>query len=119
MKIQSFVRGPLRIEVALRKGKEVEVRYFPKTMSDAQVYAILKGGTPPVTETQPAAGETPKKEEPPTIPTPPVTETQPLTIKQMVEELETAGINTGYDKSKYLSVKSAYEKMKKAEADTL
>ena len=119
MKIQSFVRGPLRIEVAIRKGEEVEVRYFPKTMTDAQVYAILKGETPPEPKPEPAAGETPKKEEPPTIPTPPVTETQPLTITQMVEALEAAGVTSGYDKSKFLSVKSAYEKMKKAEADTL
>ena len=119
MKIQSFVRGPLRIEVAIRRGDKVEVRYFPKTMTDAQVYAILNGETPPVTVTQPPAGETPKKEEPPTIPTPKPTETQPLTIKQMVEALEAAGITSGFDKSKVLSVKSAYEKMRHAEAQTM
>ena len=139
MKILSFVRAPQKVEVAIKRDGKIEVLTFPKSMTDAEVYAAIKGepAAPTIPE-PPTAGDDGKDEqnaptipEPPTagddgkdeqnaptIPEPPENPPAPLTIKQMVAELEKAGITSGYDKSKLFSVKSAYDKMKTAEAAT-
>lgn len=122
MKILSFVRAPQKVEVAIKRNGKIEVLTFPKSMSDAEVYAAIKGepAAPVVAPEPPPAGDEGKEEQnAPTIPEPPENPPAPLTIKQMVAELEKAGITSGYDKSKLFSVKSAYDKMKTAEAATL
>jgi hypothetical protein len=122
MKILSFVRAPQKVEVAIKRNGKIEVLTFPKSMTDAEVYAALKGepAAPAVAPEPPPAGDEGKDEKnAPTIPEPPENPPAPLTIKQMVAELEKAGITSGYDKSKLFSVKSAYDKMKTAEAATL
>ena len=120
MKILSFVRAPQKVEVAIKRDGKIEVLTFPKSMTDAEVYAAIKGepAAPTIPE-PPTAGDDGKDEQnAPTIPEPPENPPAPLTIKQMVAELEKAGITSGYDKSKLFSVKSAYDKMKTAEAAT-
>lgn len=121
MEILSFVRAPQKVEVAIKRNGKIEVLAFPKSMTDAEVYAAVKGepAPPAVAPEAPPAGDKGKEEQnAPTIPNPPENPPAPLTIKQMVSELEKAGITSGYDKSKLFSVKSAYEKMKAAEAAT-
>ncbi len=121
MKILSFVRATQKVEVAIKRDGKIEVLTFPKSMTDAEVYAALKGepAPPAVAPEPPPAGDEGKKgPAAPTIPEPPENPPAPLTIKQMVAELEKAGITSGYDKSKLFSVKSAYDKMKAAEAAT-
>ena len=115
MKILSFVRAPQKVEVAIRRDGKIEVLTFPKSMTDAEVYAAIKGepAAPAIAPEPP-----PAEQNAPTIPEPPENPPAPLTIKQMVAELEKAGITSGYDKSKLFSVKSAYDKMKTAEAAT-
>lgn len=122
MKILSFVRAPQKVEVAIKRDGKIEVLTFPKSMTDAEVYATVNGepAAPAVDHEPPPAGDEGKDEQKaPTIPEPPENPPAPLTIKQMVSELEKSGITSGYDKSKLFSVKSAYEKMKAAEAATL
>ena len=121
MEILSFVRAPQKVEVAIKRDGKIEVKTFPKSMTDAEVYAAVKGepSAPAVApEPPPAGGDGKAEQSAPTIPEPPENPPAPLTIKQMVAELEKAGITSGYDKSKLFSVKSAYEKMKAAEAAT-
>jgi hypothetical protein len=122
VEILSFVRAPQKVEVAIKRNGKIEVLTFPKSMTDAEVYAAIKGepAAPVVAPEPPPAGDEGKVEQNvPTIPEPPENPPAPLTIKQMVSELEKAGITSGYDKSKLFSVKSAYEKMKAAEEATL
>lgn len=121
MEILSFVRAPQKVEVAIKRDGKIEVLTFPKSMSDAEVYAALKGepAAPAAAPESPPAGDDKKEEQnAPTIPEPPENPPAPLTIKQMVAELEKAGVTSGYDRSKLFSVKSAYDKMKAAEAAT-
>jgi hypothetical protein len=140
MKILSFVRAPQKVEVAIKRDGKIEALTFPKSMTDAEVYAAVKGkpaapvvapepppagdenkaeqNAPTIPEPPPAGDENKAEQNAPTIPEPPENPPAPLTIKQMVSELEKAGITSGYDKSKLFSVKSAYEKMKTAEAAT-
>lgn len=122
VEILSFVRAPQKVEVAIKRNGKIEVLTFPKSMTDAEVYAAIKGepAAPVVAPEPPPAGDEGKAEQNAhTIPEPPENPPAPLTIKQMVAELEKAGITSGYDKSKLFSVKAAYEKMKTAEAATL
>lgn len=120
MKILSFVRAPQKVEVAIKRNGKIEVLTFPKSMTDAEVYAAIKGQpAPAVAPEAPPAGDEGKAEQTATtIPEPPENPPAPLTIKQMVAELEKAGVTSGYDKSKLFSVKSAYDKMRTAEAAT-
>lgn len=120
MEILSFVRAAQKVEVAIKRNGKIEVKTFPKSMTDAEVYAAVKGEPVPPTIPEPPPAGDKGKEEPaaPTIPEPPENPPAPLTIKQMVAELEKAGITSGYDKSKLFSVKSAYDKMKTAKAAT-
>lgn len=121
MEILSFVRAPQKVEVAIKRDGKIEVLTFPKSMTDAEVYAAVKGEPAPpavASEPPPAGDEGKAKQNAPTIPEPPDNPPAPLTIKQMVAELEKAGITSGYDKSKLFSVKAAYDKMKAADAAT-
>lgn len=118
MKILSFVRGAHRVEVVVRENGKISGKKFPRTMTNAQIMAALKGEEPP-TAPEPAAPAEPPAEPVKTVPEPVPTTRERLTIPQMIAELEAAGITSVKATDKYLTVKSAYEKMKKAEADTL
>lgn len=117
MEILSFVRGPQRVEVVVKEKGKIIGKNFPRKMTDAQIIAVLKGKEPPAAPEAPApeGASEPVK----TVPEPPAANRERLTIPQMIAELEAAGVTGIKPTDKYLTVKSAYEKMKHAEAQTL
>lgn len=118
MEILSFVRGPHRVEVVIRENGKISGKKFPRMMTYTKIMAALKGEEPPAAP-EPAAPAEPPAEFVKTVPEPPAVTRERLTIPQMIAELEAAGVTSVKATDKYLTVKSAYEKMKQAEAQTL
>lgn len=117
MKIYKWFRNQHGATVVVEKDGKPCRRDFPLHMTDEQIREVLAGGEAP--ELPPPPEPVFGKDTEPTIPEPPQVVKERLTIKQMIAELEAAGVTTVKATDKYLTIKSAYEKMKQAEAATL
>ncbi len=113
MKILSYIRGASVVEVGMKDDDgKISVRRFPKSMSDAEINAVLNGGTLPEQKTENLSGK--NKEPEKTIPDPPYIPKERISRQQMIDALEAAGI-TDYDSRNRESLTAAYNKLKSGE----
>lgn len=104
MEIIRMIRDNDRVTVFLRKEDgDLECQYFPKSMTNDEIKAVVSGEPLPETPENPAAA--PADQEP-TIPEPPPAPRQRITREQMIAELAKAKVKVNVNDP--AALKAAY-----------
>lgn len=102
--ITRMIRDNDRVTVFLRNEEgELECQYFPKSMTNDEIRAVVSGEPLPESPENPAAA--PADQEP-TIPEPPPAPRQRITREQMIAELAKAKIKVNVNDP--AALKAAY-----------
>lgn len=118
VKIWNWVRDPRKCKVVFQeRGKQMQEKDFPAYATDDQIMSfIFEGKEIPKPETKPVENTSASEniaEQVNLNSSNPSENKVTITRKQMIEALDKANIHD-YDQSKFLCVKSAYEKAVKA-----
>lgn len=108
MEFTRLIRDNDRVTVFLRKENgELECQYFPKSMTNDEIKAVVSGEPLPETPAN-EHGNAPDNKEP-TIPEPPPAPRQRITREQMIAELAKAKVKVNVNDPAKL--KAAYKQL--------
>lgn len=107
MEFTRLIRDNDRVTVFLRKENgELECQYFPKSMTNDEIKAVVSGEPLPESPENPPADPADNE---PTIPEPPPAPRQRITREQMIAELAKAKVKV--DVNDPAKLKAAYKQL--------